>query len=84
MDFIGLAIGVSRGDSLAEGIQAAHLRFDPTSSMIARSALPENPAIVSGGAQGLVSGACRRAILFPRAPVLSDPDDRDCVAVDAS
>ena len=46
VDFVGLAVGVSGVDAFSEGFQAAHLRFDPTSGVIARPALPEGPAIV--------------------------------------
>ncbi|SFQ69723.1 hypothetical protein SAMN05421853_12511 [Roseivivax halotolerans] len=49
VDFGCLVVWVSRGDALAEGFQAAHFRFDPTSSVIAYPAFPESPAIVSGG-----------------------------------
>ena len=82
MDFGGLAVGVSRGDALAEGFQAAHLRFDPTSGVIARPAFPEGPAIVSGGAQGFVPVARRRAVLLPQTSVSADRNDRDSITPD--
>ena len=50
--------------------------------MVSGPALPELPAVVPGGAQGLVAGDCGWAILFPRSTVLADGDDRDCLAVD--
>ena len=80
VDFGSLAIGVSGGDAFSEGFQEAHLRFDPTSGVIARPALPEGPAIVSGGAQGFVADACRRVVFLPQSTVLADLNDRDRVA----
>ena len=35
-----MAIGVSRGDPLAEALEAAHLSLDPTSGVVAGQALP--------------------------------------------
>ena len=80
VDFGSLAVGVSGADALSEGFQAAHLRFDPTSGVIARPALPEGPAIVSGGAQSFVADACRRTVFLPQSSILADRNDRDRVA----
>jgi hypothetical protein len=90
-----LAVWVSRGDTLPKGLEAPHpltgsrLRanderfcLDPTSRVIAGPALPERPAIVPGGAQGIVSRNRRRAVLFRRSSVLADGDDRRGLAVD--
>ena len=52
--------------------------------MVSGPVLPERPAVVPGGAQGFVPDSGRRAILFPRAPVLADGDDRRDLAVDPS
>ena len=82
MDFGGLAIGVSRCDALAEGLEAAHLRFDPAADMVSRPALPEGPAVVSRCAQGFVPNPRSRAVLLPQPSVLSDRNDRDGVALD--
>jgi hypothetical protein len=77
-----LAVWVPCGDALTEGFQAPHLRLDPASDVVSGPALPECPAIVLGGAQSFVSRDCGRAVLFPRAPVLADRDDRGGLAVD--
>ena len=52
------------------------VRLDPASGMVSGPVLPERPAKVPGGAQGFVPDSGRQAILFPRAPVLADGDDR--------
>jgi len=82
LDFGSLAVWVSRGDTLSKGLEAPHLCLDPASGVISGPALPERPAMVPGGAQGIVSGDCGRAILFPRPPVPADRDDRCGLAVD--
>ena len=82
LDFGSLVVWVSRGDTLPKGLEAPHLCLDPTSCVISGPALPERPAIVPGGAQGIVSRNRRWAILFPRPPVLADGDDRRGLAVD--
>jgi hypothetical protein len=71
LDFGGLAVGVSCGDAVPEGLEAAHLRLDPASGMVSRPALPECPAVVPGGAQGFVSGDRGWTVLFPRSAVQS-------------
>ena len=82
MDFGGLAVWVSGGDSFAEGLEAPHLRLDPASDVVSRPSLPECPAVVPGGAEGFVSGDCGRAVIFPRPPVLADRDDWSGLPVD--
>jgi hypothetical protein len=82
LDFCSLAVGVSGGDAFAEGLEAPHLRLDPTSDVVSRPSLPECPAVVPGGAEGFVSGDCGRAILFPRPPVLAGRDDWSGLPVD--
>lgn len=82
MDFGGLSVGVSCHDTLAEGFQAAHLRLDPAAGVISGPAFPERPPVVSRRAQGVVAGACSRAVCFPETSVLSDRDDRNGVAFD--
>jgi len=82
LDFGGLAVGVSRGNALAEGFETSQLGLDPASDMVSRPALPECPAVVPGGAQGFVAGARCRTIFLPRTPVLADRDDRAGLAVD--
>lgn len=76
MDFGGLAVGVSRHDAFAEGLEAARLRLDPAAGVRSRPAFPEDATVVTSGAQGFVSGASRRAVFFPGPPVLADRDDR--------
>ena len=44
LDFGGLAIGVSCGDALPKGFEAAHLCLDATSDMVSGPAFPERPA----------------------------------------
>ena len=72
LDFGGLAVWVSGGDALAEGLEAPHLRLDPASDVVSGPALPECPAIVPGRAQGFVSRDRCRAVLLPRPTVLAD------------
>ena len=82
LDSGGLPIRVSRGDASPKGLEAAHLRLDPTSGVVSGPAFPERPAVVPGGAQGFVSGDRGLAVLFPRPPVLSDRDYRSGLQVD--
>ncbi len=77
-----MAVGVSCSDALAEGLEGTHLGLDPATGMVPGPALPEGPAIMPGGAQGLVSGNRRRAVLFLGAPVLADRYDRRGLAVE--
>ena len=67
VDFGGLAVGVACGDTLTEGLQAAHPRLDPAAGMVSSPVLPEGPAVISRRAQGLVSGAGRWAVMRLRA-----------------
>jgi hypothetical protein len=76
LDFGGLAVWVSCGDAITEGLEAPHLRLDPASDTVSRPSPPERPAIAPGGAQSFVSGGCRRADLLPRPTVLANWDDR--------
>ena len=82
LDFGGLAVGVSCGDTFAKGPEAAHLRLDPASGMVSGPAFPERPAVVPCGTQGFVSGLRCRAVFLPRSVVLADRDDRNGLAVD--
>lgn len=82
MDFGGLSVGVSCHDTLAEGFQAAHLRLDPAAGVVSGPALPERPSVVPRRVQGVVAGACSRAVFFPETSVLSDRDDRNGAALD--
>ena len=75
LDFGGLSVWVSGADAFAAGFEAAHLGFNATSGVVSGPSLPERSPIVSRGAQGLVAGFGRRAVLFPKAPVLSDRND---------
>jgi hypothetical protein len=76
------AVWVSRGVAVAEGLEAAHFRFDPASDIVPGPSLPEYSSVVPGGAQGFVSGASCRTVLFPWPPILADGDDRSGLAVD--
>lgn len=73
---------ISCHDTLAEGFQAAHLRLDPAAGVVAGPAFPERPPVVLRRAQGVVAGACSRAVFFPKTSVLSDRDDRNGIAFD--
>ena len=84
LDFGGLAVRVSCGDAFAKGLEAPHLRLDPASDVVSCPALPECPAVMPCGAEGLVSGSRCRAILFPGPTVLADRDDSDSLPVDNS
>lgn len=75
LNFGGLAVWVSCADVFPEGFEAAHFRLDPALGVVSRPTLPKRTTIMSGGAQGFVSGDRGRAILFPRSPVLADRDD---------
>ncbi len=81
LDFSGFALGVSCGDVFTEGLQTPHLGINPAARMVSGQMVPEIFAVMPGGAQGLVSRDCGRAVLFPRAPVLSDRNDCPGVAV---
>ena len=76
VDFGGLAVGVSRGDALAEGLEAAHLGLGAAAGVVSCPAFPERPAVVTCGAQGFVAGPGGWTVLLPRATVLADRDDR--------
>ena len=75
VDFGGLSVGVSCHDTLAEGLEAAHLRFDAAAGVASCSSLPEGSAIVSGGSQCFASGNCGWAVFLPRPTILADGDD---------
>ena len=77
-----MAVRASCRHAFSEGFQAAHLCFDPAAGVVSVPALPKSPAVVSGGAQCLVSGDCGRAAFSPRPPVLADGDDRGGLPVD--
>ncbi len=70
VDFSDLAVRVSRHDALAEGFSAAHSRSDPAVGVVSGPSLPERPPVVSGRAQGVVSGACRGQSSFHSRPFL--------------
>ena len=82
LDFCGLSARVSRGDAFAEGFEATHPGFDPSSGVVSGPPFPERPAIVARGAQGFVTGSCCRAVLFPGSTVLADWSDRGRLLVD--
>jgi hypothetical protein len=77
------AVGVSCGDALTKGLQAAHpltgsrlrtnderFRLDAAAGVVSRPALPECPSVVPRRAQGVVAGACGLSVFFARPPVL--------------
>lgn len=80
VDFGGLAVGVAGGDAFAEGLEAAHLRFDAATGMVSRPSLPEGSAIVLGGSQSFVSINSGWAVFLPRPTILADRDDQDRIA----
>lgn len=80
MDFGGLAVGVSRGDALAEGLEAPHLGLGAAAGVVSGPPLPERPAVVARGAQGFVACLGGRAILLPRSTILAGRDDRGTAA----
>lgn len=84
MDFGGLAVWVSRGDPLAEGLEAAHLGLSAAAGVVSGPPLPERPAVVPCGAQGFVAGPSGWAIIPPRSAILADRDDRRATACDDS
>jgi len=49
VDFGSLAVGVSCGDALAEGLEAAHLCLDPAAGVVSGPVLPERSAVVPQG-----------------------------------
>lgn len=75
-DFGGLAVRISCGDAFTKCPEAPHLRPDPVSDLASRPALPECPAVVPCGRQGLVSGNRCRAVRFPGPPVPAGGNDR--------
>jgi hypothetical protein len=56
VDLGGLAVGVSCGDAVSEGLEPAHLRLRPAAGVVSCPSFPERPAVVTRGAQGLVAG----------------------------
>lgn len=82
MDFGGLAARVSRGDALAEGVEAAHPGLYAAAGVVSRPPFPERPAVVTCGAQGFVACSGGWAILLPRSAILSDRNNRRAAARD--
>ena len=80
VDFGGLAVRVAGGDAFAQGLDAAHLRFDAVAGVVPFPSLPEGSAIVLGGSQSFVSGNCGWAVFLPRPTILADRDDWDRIA----
>ena len=64
LDFCGLAVGIAGSDAFAEGLEAAHLRFDAAAGVVSCPSLPEGSTIVSGGSQSFVSGTCGWAVVM--------------------
>lgn len=81
LDFGNLAVRVPCSDALAEVFETPHLCLDPPAGVVSGPALPEFPAVVTGGAQGFVSGDRGGAILFSRPSILADRNDRGGIAV---
>jgi len=95
LDFGGLSVRVSCGDAFPECLEVEPVSATGSSEP-ARASLPRSgfghgfrssvsetrSAVVSGGAQGVVAGSGRPAVLIPRPPVLADRDDRSGLAVD--
>ena len=57
VDFGGLAVWISCGDALTEGLEASHLCLGAAAGVVSGPPLPERSAVVTRGAQGFV--ACR-------------------------
>ena len=66
VDFGGLAVWVSRGDALAERLEASHLRFGAAAGVVSRPPFPERPAVVTCGAKGFVAGPGGWAVFLPQ------------------
>lgn len=81
MDLGALPVWIARGDALAEEFEAAHLRFDPTSDVIAGPVLLVRPAEALARTQDLVAGVSGRAVLLPQAAVPADGDDGSAAAI---
>ena len=82
VDFGGLAVWVSRGDALAEGLEAAHLGLCAAARVVSRPPFPECPAVLTCGAQGFVAGPGGWTILLPRPAILADRNDGRAAACD--
>ncbi len=67
----------SRDAILSPKIEAAHLRLDPTSDVIAGPSFPDRPPEVPGRPKDFIARLCGRAVLLPEAPVLADGYDSD-------
>ena len=76
MDFCGLAVRVSCGGAVSEGLGAPHLCPDPASGIVFGPAFPDRPSVVARDTEGFGPGDCGRAVHFPRSPGLADRDDR--------
>ena len=70
VDFGGLTVGLSSGDALSEGLEAAHPRLDAAAGVVPRPAFPEGPALISGRAQGLVAARAAAQSFFHGGPFL--------------
>ena len=82
VEFGGLAVGVSYGDALTEGPEAAHLGFGTAARVVSGPSFPERAAIVTCGAQGFNVRPGGWAILFPSLAILADRDDCRATACD--
>ena len=71
-----LSVEVAGHDALAQGLEAAHLRFDRTSSVLAGPALPDGSAQAAATAQGLVARRRLGGRCLPRLAVPAGQDDR--------
>jgi hypothetical protein len=76
VDFDGLVVGVSRGDALAEGLEAAHPSLGAAADVVSRPPFPERPAVVTRSAQGFVARVGGWAIFLPRSAIPADGDAR--------
>ena len=81
MDLGGLPVWVARCDALAEGFEAAHLRLDPTSDVIAGPVLPVGSSEALARTQDVVAGTGSGAVLLPQAAVPADGDDGNAAAI---
>jgi len=79
-EFGDLAIKGTRGDALAEQLEATHLGFNQTAAVVATPFLPDCPTKPFNRAQRLIAGINAGAIFGPWPPVAADRDDRICAA----
>ena len=59
VDFSGVAVGVSRGDALSEGLEAPLLGLGAAAGVVSCPSFPERPAVVARGAAGPAGQGCR-------------------------